>query len=49
LRGRGDPDHAARQERLPLTPTPLHSDVDIGALVVALSDVWTRPTLCRVA
>ena len=29
-------------ERLRLTPTPLHSDEDIEALVAALGDVWTR-------
>ncbi len=32
-------------ERLRLTPTPLHSDADIEALVAALRDVWTRFTL----
>src|ERR1700726_4903044 len=29
-------------ERLRLTPTPLHSDADIQALVTALSEVWQR-------
>jgi hypothetical protein len=32
-----------------LTPTPLHSDEDIDALVTALTDVWTRLTLPRAA
>ena len=32
-------------ERLRLTPTPLHSDADIEALVAALGDVWTRFSL----
>ena len=32
-------------ERLRLTPTPLHSDEDIEALVAALGDVWARFTL----
>ena len=27
-------------ERLRITPTPLHSDADIDALVSALADVW---------
>jgi len=36
-------------ERLRLTPTPLHSDADIEALVAALSDVWQSLTLPKVA
>jgi 5-aminolevulinate synthase len=32
-------------ERVRLTPTPLHSDADIEALVAALGDVWARLTL----
>ena len=36
-------------ERLRLTPTPLHSDEAIDALVTALTDVWTRLTLPRAA
>src|SRR6266404_1757417 len=36
-------------ERLRLTPTPLHSDADIEALVAALSEVWGRLTLRKVA
>jgi 5-aminolevulinate synthase len=36
-------------ERLRLTPTPLHGDADIEALVDGLCDVWSRLTLRRVA
>ena len=37
------------RERLRLTPTPLHSDADIEALVAGLADVWHRLTLSRTA
>jgi 5-aminolevulinate synthase len=36
-------------ERLRLTPTPLHGDADIEALVAGLADVWDRLTLRRAA
>jgi 5-aminolevulinate synthase len=36
-------------ERLRLTPTPLHSDADIDALVAALTEVWQSLTLRKVA
>jgi 5-aminolevulinate synthase len=36
-------------ERLRLTPTPQHSDDDIDRLVAALSDVWARLPIQRVA
>jgi 5-aminolevulinate synthase len=37
------------RERLRLTPTPLHSDADIAALVEGLADTWRRLTLPRAA
>jgi 5-aminolevulinate synthase len=36
-------------ERLRLTPTPLHSDVDIDALVAAFEDVWQLLQLRKIA
>ena len=36
-------------ERLRLTPTPLHRDEDIERLVTALSEVWIRLILRRIA
>jgi len=35
-------------ERLRLTPTPLHSDADIDALVSAFEDVWQLLQLPKV-
>jgi 5-aminolevulinate synthase len=42
------PTVAKGSERLRLTPTPLHSDADIEALVAGLEDVWDRLGLCHV-
>jgi 5-aminolevulinate synthase len=36
-------------ERPRLTPTPLHSEAEIDALVAGLADVWDRLTLARAA
>ncbi|HXC91203.1 MAG TPA: 5-aminolevulinate synthase [Stellaceae bacterium] len=37
------------KERLRLTPTPLHSDADIAALVEGLADAWARLALPHAA
>ena len=37
------------RERLRLTPTPLHTDADIEALVAGLTDVWDHLALRRAA
>jgi 5-aminolevulinate synthase len=42
------PTVAKGSERLRLTPTPLHSDADIEALVAGLADVWDRLGLRQV-
>ena len=36
-------------ERLRITPSPLHSDADIDQLVQAISGLWRRCALSRVA
>src|SRR5438874_1766568 len=36
-------------ERLRITPTPVHSDADIEALVAALVDVWDQLPLQKAA
>ena len=36
-------------ERLRITPSPLHSDVDIDHLVDALSEIWSQCALARSA
>lgn len=36
-------------ERLRITPSPLHSDTDIGHLVDALSEIWSQCALARTA
>jgi 5-aminolevulinate synthase len=43
------PTVAKGSERLRLTPTPLHSDADIEALVASLCDVWQRLKLSHAA
>jgi 5-aminolevulinate synthase len=41
------PTVARGTERLRITPTPLHSDEDIDALVAGLLDVWEQLPLQR--
>lgn len=36
-------------ERLRITPSPVHTDADIDALVAALTEIWARTGLKRVA
>jgi 5-aminolevulinate synthase len=43
------PTVARGTERLRITPTPLHSDADIAALVGALSEIWSATGLKRAA
>jgi 5-aminolevulinate synthase len=43
------PTVARGKERLRFTPTPQHSDEDIERLVAALSEVWARLPMARVA
>ena len=43
------PTVARGTERLRITPTPLHSDEDIAALVGALSEIWSAAGLKRAA
>ena len=46
---RAHPETIFRVRLVGLQPTPLHSDADIEALVVALSDVWSHLILSRAA
>jgi 5-aminolevulinate synthase len=43
------PTVARGTERLRITPSPLHSDEDIDALVTALSEIWAEVGLARAA
>ena len=36
-------------ERLRVTPSPMHNDADVEALVVALSAIWSQLSLARAA
>ena len=43
------PTVARGTERLRITPSPLHSDEDIGHLVASLSAIWTELGLAQAA